>query len=348
MGRNPWKTYTTRLLTERADWSRSKEGTSQAMERKLRYIGGVVLALRDSGKLSTANPQKLTEDDIVKLFEHFKSLNLKPGTIHKYQVAIQHITTYADNPIIITMRNHPVKRMKLPRCSSATGRRSFSMKTVTAFLDGAKAKAEASEDWYPTAAYGFAVLAAAFGVRPKESRAIRYNDLERYCWRLRVGYSKTHPDYTSMLPPMEGHMIRYLELRAKAFKARAMDPENGDTLMVPCLKSPGIRRANAEGFSGPQVRVMFRGLRGGPGAPPIAPKDLRTSFGQILMDNCGASLDECSQLLRHESVKTTQQFYVELRPEDMFEKLRKRFEDHEKPEQGQVHKTPNSFSDLYR
>jgi integrase len=326
MGRYPWRTFSKLLIEERADWSRTKEGTARAMERKLRYLEGVVRSLHEQGAVSTMNPAKLTEGDIKALFRYLKEdRHLKPNSLRKYLTAITQLTVYAGNPTIATMRAHPVKAQQLPRGSDRSGRKSYNLETVKAFLDAARARAEASKDWYETASYGFAVLAAGFGLRPKELRALRYGDLERFCWRLKVDYSKTHPDYTALLPPIRPHVERYLELRAAALRQAGHDPEATGQLMVPNLGGRGIRHPSPEGFEGPQLRKMFEGLRQGSGIT-IAPKDLRTSFGQILKD-AGASMDDCSSMLRHNSVQTTQRFYVELRPQDTFNKLEKLFPD---------------------
>jgi hypothetical protein len=72
MGRYPWRTYSRLLIEERRDWSRTKEGTVQAMERRLRYLEKVVMELKDQGRLSSANPAKLTEKDIGELFRYFR------------------------------------------------------------------------------------------------------------------------------------------------------------------------------------------------------------------------------------------------------------------------------------
>jgi integrase len=57
----------------------------------------------------------------------------------------------------------------------------------------------------------------------------------------------------------------------------------------------------------------------------IRPKDGRTSFGQNLIDH-GFTVDEVSKRMRHATVATTQNFYIELRPDDDFERLKARYE----------------------
>jgi integrase len=333
MGRNPWKTFSDRLITARADWSRTKEGTAQAVKRKLDYIGTVMHMLRDRNpqpdpedprREFSCNPARMGELEVKILFQYFEhEKKLKPNTLRPYLSIVTQLCSSAGNPVLATMRANPIKRRELPRGYAMTGRRSFNLKTVLSFLDSAKARAETSNDWYDTATYGFTVLAAGFGLRPKELRAIRYGELEKHCWRLRVGFTKTNPDYTCLLPPILPHIERYLELRTRALKAGGQDPENGKLPLVPYLDNPRTRLVGEEGLTGAQLREMFKGLREATGTP-IAPKDLRTSFGQILKD-AGASMDQCSTQLRHASVKTTQQFYVELRSEDTFSQLQKLF-----------------------
>jgi integrase len=332
MGRYPWRTYSRLLIEERADWSNSKEGTVQAVTRRLAYLEGVVRSLHERGIVTTVNPSEITEGDIKSICRYLEDeKHLTPGTLKKYLTTISQITSYAGNPIVAAMRAHPVKALQLPRGCDRTGRKSYNLDTVKSLLDAARTRAEGSKDWYEVATYGFTVFAVGFGLRPKELRALRYGDLERFCWRLKVGYSKTHPDYTAMLPPIRPHVERYLELRAAALRQAGHDPEARDMLMVPNLGGRGIRHPDAAGFDGPQLRKMFAALRRTTGLA-ICPKDMRTSYGQILKDH-GATLDDCSSLLRHNSIQTTQKFYVELRPQDTFDKLKQLFPDGQEGEQ---------------
>ena len=121
-------------------------------------------------------------------------------------------------------------------------------------------------------------------------------------------------------------------------------------LMVPNLGGRGIRHPDPTGFDGCHLQKMFGVLQQVSGLA-IAPKDLRTSFGQILKD-AGASMDDCSSMLRHESIKTTQEFYVDLRPQDTFDRLKKLFpEDQEgdlKPKTPQKSIRPDWENDYRR
>ncbi len=322
MGRYPWNCYARKLIEERVDWSTTKDGTRNERERRLRYLGKVVRELVDRGEMSTTNPRAMKKDDILALFRHLKEAKrLAPNTLRKHLALVQQITAIAGNSVVYTMRNHPVDSQKLPRGTGQAGKRSFNTKAVLAFLDAARARAEASAEWWDTAAYGAAVLAVGFGLRPKELRAAEIGNLDKVGWMLRVGYSKTEPDYTTLLPPFEDHLVRYLELRARTLERAHMDPKKG--LMLPALESRGIR--NPGGTLGSNhVRKMFSEIRGLCGIP-ISPKDMRTSFGQILFDN-KEPLDKCSKHLRHGSTKTTEQFYLKLRPQDTFERLKQLFE----------------------
>lgn len=322
MGRYPWTEYSVEMIRERVDWSRKKEGTTQAMTRKLRYLGGIAAGLKRRGEISTTNPRKMRENDVASLFRYLRDdMRLKPNTLRKYLTAVTMLTSFAGNSVVTTMRANPVKRMALPHGACRSGRKSFNLKTVQAFLEAAREKAEASADWWDKAAYGFAVLAAGFGLRPKELRAVRVQDLEKFCWRLKVGYSKEQPDYATLLPPLQGHLEHYLEFRAVELQGAGQNPAEG--LLVPWLETGRVKTKEDGTWTGNQLRAMFEDLRKVANVP-ISPKDLRTSFGQILKDH-GYTMDDCSLALRHGSVATTQKWYVELRPEDTFSKLQQLF-----------------------
>ena len=313
MGRNPWLKYSRQLVSERADWSRTSEGTAQERTRRLRHLGELVVSLHSNCELTTTNPARMGERDILTLFATLKARGLKPGTMLKYLGIMSQLCAIAGNAIISQMRAHPIKNQMLPHGSGKAGKRSFRLESVLAFLESARTKAETSSDWWDTAAYGVAAFAAGFGVRPKELRALRLADLEKYCWRLRVGFSKTHPDYTTMLPPIQSHIERFLEMRTRYTSA--------DTIF-PAIKGRGILNDN-EQLSSNQVREMFEEIGKRVGLD-IAPKDMRTSYGQVLMD-FGAGIETTSRLMRHDSVATTQRWYVDLRPDSGFDKLQDLF-----------------------
>ena len=171
MGRNPWLSYSRQLVKERADWSRTKEGTAQERERKLRYLGGIVKNLYETGDLTTKNPAKLGERDILILFRFLKEdLQLRPATMHKYLGIVGQICAVAGNAIVASMKSHPVKSRALPRGSGKAAKRSFRLESVLAFLETAKERAEKTGTWWDIAAYGAASFTAGFGVRPKELR----------------------------------------------------------------------------------------------------------------------------------------------------------------------------------
>ena len=132
---------------------------------------------------------------------------------------------------------------------------------------------------------------------------------------MRVGFSKTTPDYTTMLPPIQEHIEKFLELRTQHLTVETL-------FLFPAIKGPKIQK-DAEQLSSNHIRKMFVEIGEVVGLD-IAPKDLRTSYGQVLMD-WGAGIETTSRMLRHASVATTQQWYVELRPDDSFEKLQELF-----------------------
>ena len=107
-------------------------------------------------------------------------------------------------------------------------------------------------------------------------------------------------------------------------KARERDPEASDVPLVPKLEKYGILEAQGTGYDLRAVAGLFRRLKRLTGLD-IRPKDGRPSYGQIFKDH-GVSLEQCSLLLRHKDIKTTQQYYVTLRPDNAFAELNKYFE----------------------
>lgn len=128
-------------------------------------------------------------------------------------------------------------------------------------------------------------------------------------------------------------------MRAEYMTAKGLNPHDPNLPIVPYLDKPGGIEKGIEFYSGPVVRKMFNQLRKVTGIP-ISPKDLRTSYGQVLKDR-NVPIEQVQVHLRHTSVQTTQAFYATLRPDKAYKELDRYFQEPVNGTSTESNGTPN-------
>lgn len=106
---------------------------------------------------------------------------------------------------------------------------------------------------------------------------------------------------------------------------RGLNPTDPRQPLIPRLEAPSRPTVDPVFFEAANVRNMFERLRKLTGIA-FRPKDGRPSYGQLLKDR-GVPIEDCSVLLRHTNVKTTQAYYVSLRPDKAFKNVDKYFDE---------------------
>ncbi len=351
MGRFPWLTYSNAFVDAvKKDLSNGKQGTVQEYTRKLQMLGrylddlkarGLVKATPPSirpGSLKDSknvNPIFLKKEDIEAYVRWAKDeKGLKASTIAKQIGLLKGLTLFVGNPVIEKMRQLPGKS-GLPTPPPHGPKICFSEETVLPFLTRVQKHAELTDSWWDIAAFGFAVVYSGTGLRPKEARKALLKDLDTVNCRLWVSNPKgqgewTEGDFALILKPFRPYMQAYLNMRQRHMDSRGMNPTDPKRPLIPRLYPPARPTVDPVFFEAANVRNMFVRLRKLTGIG-FRPKDGRPSYGQLLKDR-GVPIEDCSVLLRHTNVKTTQAYYVSLRPDKAFRSVDKYFEN--EPENG--------------
>jgi integrase len=330
MGRYPFLTMAKKYLDEIGqDLNDGRNSTLPELRRKLEMLGRKFGDLKEMGLVSTTNPKKMTTEDVKAFVRSEKARGNSGAYISKQLGMLNGLLTYSGNPVIGSMLQRP-GRSGLPTAPRDGPKRSYTLETVRRFLDRVLEHAEATGEWMYVAAYGLSCLYFGFGLRPKEARMAKLRDLETENWRVWVSHPKgqgkwTEGDYAVILPPFRSYLARFLEMRGPHLEAAGKDPLGPSEFLVPRLEPVTQGDPPRDHYDVRGVYSMFRKLREITGLP-VSPKDGRPSYGQIAKDH-GVPLESCSVLLRHTDVKTTQAYYITLRPDTAYRDLDRYFKE---------------------
>lgn len=328
LGRYPWLTWAMRYIKEGVRyWSPE---TVERKRRGLVRIGNVLKELQAAGMVSTSNPEKLTARDVEAFDRWNQERGLKISSRCRDNELIKGVTVLAGNPVVELMRQRPGKS-GLPKRPSHGPKISFTEGTVLEVMEKAKERAQKAKlvnEWKDVTLLGCLVIENGFGFRPRELRPLLFGDLILSQYKIRVNHPKgeghwSDGDWVTIIPTFAPYLLTYIELRAKYLRRYGVDPNEPKVPMVPKLREGAVGT-----YTEKQIAHTHRQFAKVTGVD-LRPKDGRTSFGQNLIDH-GFSVDEVSKRMRHATVATTQNFYIELRPDDDFERLKARYERAEK------------------
>jgi len=332
LGRYPWLAIVNNYIEAGAKhWSPE---TTSTKRRGLIRIGRNLELLKSLELISTTNPEKLTDKDIEAYDRWNAERELTDQKGKKIKIVsrvkdiemINGLTLFCGNPVVEAMRKMP-GHQGLPKRPALGPKVSYSEKTVLSVLEtalNAAREAVRPKQWGAIATLGWLVIENGFGPRPREARMLQLGDLDIRQFKIRVNHPKgegqwADGDWVTLIPTFAPYMIEFLKLRANFLTQTGIDPND---LQIPLI--PKIVKGRTEIYSSKQVALTHRKLAKATGIK-LRPKDGRTSFGQNFIDH-GFTVDEVSKRMRHATVATTQRFYIELRPDDDFERLRARYE----------------------
>lgn len=305
MGRYPFLTQLTEYINEQRPY-RSRS-TLYEEERKLQLVHKHIQELKQQGKMSTTNPKKMTERDIGAYIYFLKHNGLALNTQAKY---MQHLTNFLilrGNPFIaqINARNKmPRKKRRLPTIS----------------YDEVMQIIEASQElkgWMGTVCAFIIPFHYYSALRASELRLAYLEDLDlemETIWvRFPKGYEKGAEQRTVNLAPEVMPYVRaYLNARAERLKELGIK-------RCPYL-IPQLSHKNTKARPYHRMWRHAKAVQERAGVE-FNLQGLRRACGQHLKDR-DISMDYISKHLGHESIKTTQDSYVEIGSELVREPIR--------------------------
>ncbi len=306
-----------------------RESTLQRAARDLRVIDHDLRALRKMGRIPTTNPQRLSELEIGELLLWWKTRpsrngrTLDPSSQAHLLKVLGNLLGWCGNPVLDMMRKR--KHVRFPR----------ELRKPIAILDPMdldrlRRGAESLPDWEGCVARFLVAFLPATGLRPKEVRLARREDIDLERWTIGIAHPKGEGSWAPsgveapILPFAQEAVFDFLEGRRAYLEAEEHEA------LIPLRRCDG----SLTYWSEPLLRKLKGKLAKASGVR-FHLKTFRATFAQMAK-NRGAAIEAVSRALRHKTTKTTEEFYARIRADDAFSELRRVFE---KPDVRAVPKT---------
>lgn len=334
MGRYPWITCTRRYLEAVQPYFEKK--THDTMRRGLKALGDAFVELKEGGKASTVNPEKLTQEDIEALLNWMKTrktrngVGLRPATQANYLLYLQHLLVHVNNPVLDRMKL--LRHVRFPsKCQPEI--RSLSEETV----EKLRAALVDMPGWDGCVARFMVAMYPYSGLRRSELRRARIQDLDTAAWTITVAHPKGENRYASpgmapILPPARKAILQYLSDRQDLLAKHGLTEFEA---LVPHVSRAGTLSEWTDGMWGKVKDDAQKWAK-----IPFSFRAFRATFAQMCKDK-GAGIEAVSKALRHRTTKTTETYYARIRGEKAFQELEQAWLEKTEPANSQMKKTQN-------
>jgi integrase len=317
MERAPFLTATRRYLEDVRAYYRLS-----TLERKRRNLLAIHRDLESLG-VPLSPPSKLREEHVAALLRLWQERplgrgrkGLDPATQAKLLAALADLLNWLGNPVIERMRKR--RHVRFPR---AVGDKPIQVLSAEE-LARLRSAASAIEGWRGSVARFLIGALPYTGLRPKEIRLARLEDLDLDRGRILVSHPKGEGSWGkedfAPLPPLALPAVEDFLAERVAYLAGEdcewLIPLRKDNLGLPIgpWSDGPLRKLKADIQERSGVR--FRGL-----------KTFRATFAQNAVDH-GAPIEAVSRAMRHRTTRTTEQFYARIRAENAFAEINQAFE----------------------
>ena len=237
-GRFPFVTAVNEFLELMAHGA-IKESTYKDLERKLKLIAKDIQYLHDQGRISSANPAKMTAEDVLQIVGCWRDgetrdEDLSEVYIRRLLEKLEKILVYSDNNAV---QKFKLKYPSLFPSSSTTLRPSLQSRDVEAILSAAACVD--IDDWPRMMAYGLVVTSICASCRALELRALKAYDVHLDRGLIHIEVVKGLGDYgmprdTSVIPDGIPFLQKYLKARERWLQAMSIETD----LMFPVTGDP--------------------------------------------------------------------------------------------------------------
>ena len=311
MGRYPFLTCAKEYL-ERVGPTLSNE-TARERERRYRRMAKDFEELHKAGKVSSHNPEKLTDMDVIAFVGLLKTRGMSgSGILHEIS-ALKKLLEFVGNGAAQTAK------VRMPTSFPKQSRQRLPPMTErerNQILEAAERVPK--EDWRRLQAFAMTVMAISTGLRSKELRLCNREDLDVASWTIHAEEVKGKGTYgeprdVPIDPDGHGIILRYLEARDAMVattrpELRALFPAIGDA------KGDGYFTTNSLS----KLRAIVKDETG----VEYDGRKCRRTFGQKCIDD-GMPLEDVSLFLGHNTTRTTEGSYCRKRPTVAMEEARR-------------------------
>ena len=288
--------------------------TVPGLMRRYKRISRELIDLKESGKISSTSPRKLTADDIKVFLVMRRSKDLSRSEIRRDISALSNICIFCENNCV---KQCLLKYPKLKPSSRSDPR--LTTFTAQEYARIVSCYNDCERDYRHVRAYAMVFIAMYCGTRTKELRYLNAEDLDLEEDLITINHPKGEDSYgvarvVPVPPALVSLLKEYMELREQFMDdhdlySRALFPSS-ETDGYLTDKSIRAIKTLVEEETG--LRFDFR--------------KCRRSFGQNYID-MDLELQSVSVLMGHTTTKTTERFYGRRRNDRAIENARKVWRD---------------------
>jgi integrase len=289
------------------------ESTIEEQDRKFRYLDKVFRELKADQRVLTADPKRMSREDIQAFLVWLNEKDLDPGYRSKLIGLLDKVMTFVGNPIIKQMK---AEGEHLPT-AVPKDLTSLDEADVRRLLGGA----DRMKGWTGEVARMLTAFLLATGLRPSELRQADLDDLDVRNWTFRVRHPKGRNRYAKqrqivVLPQGRATTLLFLEARREYLWAHRL--QNAAPL-IPCVSDGQARYYSSNWF-----RVVKAKIEREAGVE-FKLRDFRPTFTQMCLDRDPTLLSDVSKQLGHSTTRTTEMHYGRIRDRAAFLRLERAF-----------------------
>ncbi len=258
--------------------------------------------LVEDEKVSSANPEKMSAEDILAYVNFLNSKGLKEKSISHNLSALNDLLSYAKNPAVLTFRvQYPFAIPKHRTIRLPSMEEGLFQKIIQ------NARRVDESEWNRLKAYALVVIALGTGMRNKELRLCEINDVFIDGSTIRAAHVKGEGTYgepreIAIRPEAQEILKKYLRARSRMVAEKSP----GNLALFPALKGEG------DGFlSTNSIEKLKRVVELETGSQ-FDLRMCRRTYAQKAIDE-GVKLEHVSRLLGHSTTKTTENSYCRVR-----------------------------------
>jgi len=308
MGRYPFLTYLKRYIDDCKH--RKSQSTLAQEERTLRRIHAHFAELKEQGRVSSANPEKITEKDIKEFLFYIQQKGLHINTQAKYGQYLLSFLTFCGNLSMTKLK----QRRELPRARHDQEIIVLTEEEALKLLN----VADRMPGWKETV-MAFAVRFYLFmGLRASELRTAHLADINTTKWTFYVRHPKGEATWGHMatipiIQSLRPYVLDYLEKRKERLR------EKGIKQCEALLPNLNLKKDRGQ-FYIAQTFLMMRYELIAESGVDFDFRMLRRCCGQFLRDR-DVPLDAVSSTLRHQTTRTTELYYARIRDTKTYAKI---------------------------
>ena len=307
MGRYPFIVW----MNEYLDYYRLKgkaESTLKNESRMLRNLHKDIQHLKQTGKMSTTDPFKLTESDINELIYYLRNRENKntggkmdDNTVCKYVLYLKNLVDYTKNPVMMQMQ----KRKELPQRVEKGDIETLDEEDALLVWDASKE----IDGWRGQIIAFIIPVYLLMGLRASELQKAHFKDIDQRKWRFFIRYPKggKKKQKTMDIPEtLIPYFKRFIAAREAELKKRGV---KSAIHLFPSMTQFTVRD---KPYCSPFFWSLKREIEEKVGFE-FDFQMLRRTSGQMILDADKNNLHVVQKHLRHSSTVVTQKYYAQMR-----------------------------------